>query len=77
MSLSALVPYLGIGRTDKHATPRLDSGAFSLLLARLGDHPSPGAVYDFCFCNKPVIASHTNGKAEATEVQQISKFRPH
>ena len=50
---------------------------FSVLLACLGGCPSPGAVYDFCCFYKPVVATHTIGQAEATEVQQILKFGPH
>ena len=50
---------------------------FSVLLACLGGCPSPGAVYDFCCFYKPVVATHTIGQAEATEVQQIFKFGPH
>ena len=50
---------------------------FSVLLACLGGCPSPGAVYDFCCFYKPVVATHTIGQAEATEVQQIYKFGPH
>ena len=81
---------VGIGACLRlHAVPviqqtgplRRDHGSilmlFSVLLACLGGCPSPGAVYDFCCFYKPVVATHTIGQAEATEVQQIFKFGPH